>query len=715
MNNPDILRCIIYARVSTDEQTKGDFTSCDAQEIHCKKLIESKKADGWVYVRTCQDPGVSGRKLNRAGLSDVLTAFKRGHADVVVVYKQDRLSRIAKDLEAIRTLISARGGFVASVTEPSMGTNALGKLVRGLLDQVAEFEVSKGMEIVQDKVRARAEQGLSKPGVASYGYRYDKTTQLLVPIEEEAKVVRRVFAEAAAGRPCVLIAEGLRQDRIKQRPYKRQLRGDEPGASIPHTRHFLPARLREMIANPVYRAVTRAKNPDLREVETPGPNPLPEWREYPAQHPPLVTDEEWHLANNNQATPKKFIPRLTERDKHGYILKGTLVCAKDRCAMSTSYGSKRRPDGSFYRYYRCVRETKEGKDCDCGLKYVPAIGLEDGVLGFIQRMVKEPGLARTLLKNITTNQSDELVLAESQLTQIGPQLEELQHQLKAHTKRITETDGLLCDALREAATKLANERHALRSQQAQLSDRIRTLRSACPGLEQVTAAFSNFVQIVRVLPIEQQKQLITHVFERIEVGRPQSAAYLNAVKAGKSPRMFQVQLFLNTDSMSDLDAIRGGLLPGLRPSANLEATFTIFIPPNGGSPKLVEGNETIDLPDTFSRSDDQGPSTAVNVVARAYGWQKAQDKHPDLSAVDLAKKLEVSSPTLSIHLKILRKVDVSILTYLKHCKDDSTLKWFGLRALLGMAELSGDAQLEAFRRGLADAKLDAEGNTRASA
>lgn len=68
-----------------------------------------------------------------------------------------------------------------------------------------------------------------------------------------------------------------------------------------------------------------------------------------------------------------------------------------------------------------------------------------------------------------------------------------------------------------------------------------------------------------------------------------------------------------------------------------------------------------------------------------------------------------------MHLKILRKVEPSILTYLRHCKDDPTLKWFGLRALLELTELAPDAQVTVFRRGLEDAKLVIHGNVRASA
>lgn len=714
MNKKSISRCFVYVRVSTDEQTEGEFTSCDAQEVHCKQLIESKAADGWVYVRTCQDAGVSGRKLNRPGLNQLLTAVKRGEVDVVVVYKQDRLARIAANIAAIRSLIEAEGGFVASCTEPSMGTNAISKLVRGLLDQVAEFEVSKGMELVQDKMRARAEQGLWKGGIPPYGYSYDQDNKQLLVVETEAEVVRRVFKDAAAGHSTAIIAAGLRQDGVMQRPYARQLRGDEPGKATPHTRHFLPQRLREMITNPTYRGVVRAKNPDLRDADT--TEPVPEWREYAGQHQALVSAEVWHQANKSLRVPKKFVPRLTERDKHGYILKGTLVCARCRCSMSTSFASKRRPDGGFYRYYRCVRATKEGPVCGCNVGPVPSQGLEDAVLGYVQRMVKVPGLTKTLLANLSVGQSNELAIAESELNQLNLELAGVERQLKAHTTKVAETEGRLSDALRAAATELADKRYALSCKQVQVSDRVCTLRSATPGVEQVDAAFNNFVRLVRVLPTEQQKQVITHVFERIEIGRPQSAYYLNAIKAGLSPRLFQIRLFLNTDTMSDLDAIRGGLLPGLRPTANLNTTFTVLIPHNGGSPKLIEGDETIDLPNAISRNDDdQGPPTAANVVVRAYAMKKAQDKEPDLSGTELAKKLDISPATLSIHLKILNQVDPGILAYMKHCKDNPTLKWFGVRGLLELTELDRSAQMSAFQRGLEEAKQGADESSRASA
>lgn len=158
---PKPMRCIIYARSACVDEADPQL---DAQVQQCQKFITSKANEGWRHIKTIIEPGVSGLQLKRPGLLDVLSAIKKRTADVVVVTQADRLSRCASHLVSIRNLIEAHGGSVASATESSMGPTALGKLVRGMLDLMAEFEASTQLERIQDRVRARVGQKHRKGG-----------------------------------------------------------------------------------------------------------------------------------------------------------------------------------------------------------------------------------------------------------------------------------------------------------------------------------------------------------------------------------------------------------------------------------------------------------------------------------------------------------------------------------------------------------------------
>ena len=86
-------RCLIYSRVSTVEQARGDFTSIDNQERVCLHAIALKEEEGWQHVKTISDPGYSGKDLDRPGIAQAMAEIEAGFYDVFVTYKVDRVSR----------------------------------------------------------------------------------------------------------------------------------------------------------------------------------------------------------------------------------------------------------------------------------------------------------------------------------------------------------------------------------------------------------------------------------------------------------------------------------------------------------------------------------------------------------------------------------------------------------------------------------------------
>jgi len=89
------LRCAIYTRVSTDNQTEVEFNSCEAQEEKIRSFIKSQ--NNWRVFKVYSDPGFTGVNLNRPALQELLEDIKQGEIDIVLVYKIDRLTRSPKD------------------------------------------------------------------------------------------------------------------------------------------------------------------------------------------------------------------------------------------------------------------------------------------------------------------------------------------------------------------------------------------------------------------------------------------------------------------------------------------------------------------------------------------------------------------------------------------------------------------------------------------
>ena len=93
------LRCAVYTRKSTEEGLEKEFNSLDAQREACEAYIASQRAEGWVLLRDqYDDGGFSGGTLDRPALRRLLADIEAGRVDVIVVYKIDRLSRVADGL-----------------------------------------------------------------------------------------------------------------------------------------------------------------------------------------------------------------------------------------------------------------------------------------------------------------------------------------------------------------------------------------------------------------------------------------------------------------------------------------------------------------------------------------------------------------------------------------------------------------------------------------
>lgn len=184
----EMKKACVYARVSTEEQAKNGY-SIDEQERMCKAAIESK---GWYYVGTFRDPGVSGRKLDRPGLNQMIEQIKAGEVEAVVIYKLDRLSRKQKDtMDVIENVIMANEVTLYSLNETLDTSTPWGRAMIGILSAFNQMESETIQMRTTDGRMAKAKQGGYAGGKPPIGYRAVGGELVIVP--EEAEIVRLVF------------------------------------------------------------------------------------------------------------------------------------------------------------------------------------------------------------------------------------------------------------------------------------------------------------------------------------------------------------------------------------------------------------------------------------------------------------------------------------------------------------------------------------------
>lgn len=89
-------RVAIYARTATGPNPDSIAAQITACESYCQQ-------QGWDIVMTATDEGVSGLKLDRLGLTRVLTLVASGGVDIVLA---DGNERFARNIDLHRTIIA---------------------------------------------------------------------------------------------------------------------------------------------------------------------------------------------------------------------------------------------------------------------------------------------------------------------------------------------------------------------------------------------------------------------------------------------------------------------------------------------------------------------------------------------------------------------------------------------------------------------------------
>jgi DNA invertase Pin-like site-specific DNA recombinase len=129
-----------YIRVSTVSQNLDRQTDA---------LI----ADG-IEAVDIYDDKISGTRQSRPGLDDLLSRVREG--DEITVVSLDRLGRSALHLMQTVAMLEERGVRVRSLKDGENMGGATGKLMRGLMALVAEWEREMNAERVAEARAARA-------------------------------------------------------------------------------------------------------------------------------------------------------------------------------------------------------------------------------------------------------------------------------------------------------------------------------------------------------------------------------------------------------------------------------------------------------------------------------------------------------------------------------------------------------------------------------
>lgn len=184
-----------YIRVSTDEQTKSG-AGLAAQESTLRAEADRR---GW-DLHLVVDAGISGGKSaqERPQLAAVLEQLAKGHADVLLVAKLDRLSRSAADGAALLELAQREGWALVSLDLGIDTSTPAGEAMANVMLSFARLE--------RRMISQRTKEGLAAK--RAQGVRLGRPSTL------PSDVVARIFTERRDGATLQEIADGLVADGV---------------------------------------------------------------------------------------------------------------------------------------------------------------------------------------------------------------------------------------------------------------------------------------------------------------------------------------------------------------------------------------------------------------------------------------------------------------------------------------------------------------------
>ena len=200
-------RAALYLRLSRDDDDRGESQSIRNQRM---LLRDYAARQGFAVVGEYVDDGWSGTRFDRPRFQDLMCDMEQHQFDVVLVKDLSRLGRdyiqIGRYLELV---FPAYGVRLIAVNDGIDTARADTDLVpfRNVVNEMYARDTSRK---IRSALHAKRKVGKFVGNFAPYGYQKDpQDKNHLLPDERAAAVVRRIFAQAAAGVRPAAIARGL--------------------------------------------------------------------------------------------------------------------------------------------------------------------------------------------------------------------------------------------------------------------------------------------------------------------------------------------------------------------------------------------------------------------------------------------------------------------------------------------------------------------------
>lgn len=509
-----VKKMALYARVSTDEQTKGNYPSCDSQ---IEELAAECQRRGWQAAHIIKDEGYSAGSLKRPGLTELRGLVQSGEVNGVVCTWYDRITR-SREFYVLDGEFRQHGVEFMTVHDPADTKTAAGRFMESMIVAAKTYEREQTGEKVRTKMRQRAEKGLWNGGHVPFGFRRESGAQVLTPNESMKSVVHQVFQTYVDTQSDFAVRDWLKAHGIPASSGKAD---------------WTPSSIRELLMS--YRYVGEIEvNKHNRNVEN--ASEVDTYRTVSAPWQPFVPRELWERAqavrrNRAEQSPnqnrggkpnRKGIGQSYSRNQCGrvYLLQSNMVCGICGAAMSPHYvfhkagGKEKRRTDSYVYHYTCAHKMKYRQAVTHSNRVLARVA-ESWILDAVDHYATSREAMERALHIAQAHSESNLHPMQEALTECKAALQRNQEQIDDLVARVTSSRGALMELLEEKANALKAEREQLKAEQRHLTEKITPLQVRFDA-DEFRGVLASFALLREHAQPEELQRLLRLLVRRIE-------------------------------------------------------------------------------------------------------------------------------------------------------------------------------------------------------
>ena len=381
-----MIKCGLYARVSTDLQAEVKNGSLDTQIDLLQKYVEIKDStspeEEWKVVAIYREEGKSGKNVDRPEYQRMVRDIERGKINAVLCTRIDRVSRSIIDFLHFHEFLKENEAIFISLNENWDTSTPMGRFALTISLAMAELERERTSERTREKMQWRAEKGL-KNGGQILGYDVDPDEKgVPKPNEAERELVLEIFQTYLKEQSFRATAQVINEKGYRTKSYVSRRGNFCAGKKFNNTSIMRILQNQFFIGKIAYNG----------EV-------------YEGQHQPIVPIELWNRAQAIIEAKRANPQKNRKQNLHTFLLKGLVRCGWCKSHLVPVYS--RNHQQKLYCYYQCTSKIHRG-DKECAMKYVPAHALERVVIDRLIQLSDDQKRVQELIAEATTSHSERM-------------------------------------------------------------------------------------------------------------------------------------------------------------------------------------------------------------------------------------------------------------------------------------------------------------------